>query len=289
MRRPLFVAIATLSLTACFYPSDRGRALETRVDRLESDKADLARQLVAEQQKIDAMVPQIEAKIAEVSKALASLDQAARRTGADTGVQLQKTVEDVADLRGQLELAQHRLQVLEDGVKQLNDSTQQKLSMQGEQAKAEADARRRAEELKRPTDKKGFLALAQQKVQEEDLPLARTLYTEFLQKWPKDPLAAEAHYELGETWFGQQKCREALFEYGKVIQDFPRSKVVPGAYLHSGKCFAALNMDKEARLALEELIRSYPKAPEAKQAHKDLATLGRKPAKAAAKPAHKSK
>lgn len=281
MRRPLIAALFTLSLSACFYPSDRGRALESRVDKLEADKAELTRQLLAEQQKVEALIPQIDAKISEVSKALASLDQAARRTGADTGVQLQKTVEDVADLRGQLETAQHRVQVLEDGMKQLTDSTQQKLlSMQTEQAQRDAEAQKRAEALKRPSDKKGYLSLAEEKVTAKDLPLARTLYNEFLRKWPKDPLAATAHFELAETYYGEKKCREALFEYGKVIQDFPKSKDTPAAYLHSGRCFAQLDMNKEAKLALDELIRSYPKTAEAKQAHKDLTTLGHKGAKA---------
>jgi len=272
MRRPLFAVLASLSLSACFYPSDRGRALESRVDKLEAEKADLTRQLTAEQEKVEALIPQIDAKISEVSKALASLDQASRRTGADTGVQLQKTVEDVADLRGQLETAQHRVQVLEDGMAQLTDTTQKKLlSMQTEQAQRDAEAQKRAEALKRPTDKKGYLALAEEKVKAKDLPLARTLYNEFLRKWPKDTLAAQAHFELAETYYGEKKCREALFEYGKVIQDFPKSKDAPPAYLHSGRCFAQLGMHKESKLALDELVRSYPKTPEARQARKDLA------------------
>lgn len=277
MRRPLLVAAATLSLTACFYPSDRGRALETRVEKLEADKAELTARMLAEQKKIDALIPQIDAKITEVSKALASLDQAARRTGADTSVQVQKTLEDVADLRGQLELAQHRVQVLEEGMKQLTDSTQQKLlSMQSEQAQRDAEAKKRAEALKRPTDKKGYLAMAAAKVKAKDLPLARTLYNEFLRKWPKDPLAARAHFELAETYFGEDKCREALFEYGKVIQEFPKAKDAPEAYLHSGTCFAKLDMKKEAKLALDELVRSYPHSSEARQARKDLAALNHK-------------
>jgi tol-pal system protein YbgF len=236
--------------------------------------------MLAEQKKIDALIPQIDAKISEVSKALASLDQAARRTGADTSVQVQKTLEDVADLRGQLELAQHRVQVLEDGMKQLTDSTQQRLlSMESEKAQRDAEAQKRAEALKRPTDKKGYLALAEEKVKAKDLPLARTLYNEFLRKWPKDPLAARAHFELAETYYGEKKCREALFEYSKVIQDFPKFKDAPEAYLHSGRCFAQLDMDKEAKLALDELVRSYPRSAEAKQARRDLAKLAPKATK----------
>ena len=100
--------------------------------------------------------------------------------------------------------------------------------------------------------------------------------------------AAQAHFELAETYYGEKKCREALFEYGKVIQDFPKSKDAPPAYLHSGRCFAQLNMNKESKLALDELVRSYPRTPEAKQARKDLAALEHKAAKTQKAP-HKAK
>ena len=272
MRTRLFVSIVVLGLSGCFYPSDRGRALEARVDKLETEKAQLAQALADEQQKLDALRPQIEQKIQEVSEALASLDKAARRSGADIGVQLQKNVEDVATLRGQLDEYQHRIQVLEDGLKQLSDSTDQRITaLQGEEAQREADAKKRAEAMKRPTDKKEFFALAQQKAKEGDVPLARQLYNEFLQKWPKDPLAGAAHFGIGETYYGEDKCREALFEYGKVIQEFPKSGTAPVAYLHSGDCFGKLGMSKESRLAYQEVVKSFPRTEAAKLAKKKLA------------------
>jgi tol-pal system protein YbgF len=171
-------------------------------------------------------------------------------------------------------------------MKELSDSTQSKLTaMQDSQAKAEAEAKKRAEALARPKDKQGYLALARAKVKAKDIAVARTLYNEFLQKWPKDALAADAHFELGETYYDEHKCREALFEYGKVIQEFSKSKVTPEAYLHSGQCFGALGMKKESKLALEELVRSYPKSAQARQARKELAA-GKKPAP---KPTHHKK
>ena len=49
-----------------------------------------------------------------------------------------------------------------------------------------------------------------------------------MKKWAKDALIGEAHYGLGETFFTEDKCREALFEYGKVIQDYAKSQVGAG-------------------------------------------------------------
>jgi TolA-binding protein len=64
-----------------------------------------------------------------------------------------------------------------------------------------------------------------------------------------------------------------------VIQDFAKAGAAPQAYLRSAECFLALKMKDEAKLALQELLKSYPKAPEAKQAKAKLAELEKAPPK----------
>src|SRR5688572_16437217 len=95
-------ALAALALGGCFYPADRGRALEAKVDRLAS-------QTDENEQKVNAALPRVDEKLAQVERALEGLDKASRRTDADIGVQLQKTVEDMAQLRGQVETYLHRI------------------------------------------------------------------------------------------------------------------------------------------------------------------------------------
>ena len=146
-------------------------------------------------------------------------------------------------------------------------------ALKGDEALKEAEARKKAEELKRPTDKKEFLALAQGKAKGGDVAVARQLYSEFLKKWPKDSLAAEAHFGLGETYFAEDKCREALYEYGKLLQEHPKADSTPEAYLRSSDCFKKLKMQEESRLALEELVKGYPKSEAAKTAKARLAEL----------------
>ncbi|NVJ09307.1 tetratricopeptide repeat protein [Myxococcus sp. AM001] len=274
--------ISLLALPGCFYPADRGRALEAKVDRLGTDSAQIQTELKETREQLAATLPKIDEKVAEVTKALKGLDTAARRKDADIGVQFQKTVEDLAQLRGQVETYLHKITELETA---LAAQDQKLLAMQGETALKEAEAKKKAEELKRPTDKKAFLALAKEKAQAGDVLLARQLYNEFMKKWSKDPLVGDAHFGLGETYFTESKCREALFEYGKVLQDFPKAESAPESYLRSSDCFAQLKMKEESRLALEELIKSYPKSAEAKTAKARIADMDKKaaPAKKARK------
>jgi TolA-binding protein len=106
-----------------------------------------------------------------------------------------------------------------------------------------------------------------------------------MKKWAKDPLMGEAHFGMGETYLTDGKCREALFEYGKVMQDFPKTPSAPQAYLRSSECFAKLKMTEESRLALEELVRSFPKSEQAKTAKTRIAELDKAKKKPAPAPA----
>src|SRR5215469_10133513 len=128
--------LGALALGACFYSSEAGKNLETRVDKLDKD---LHAEQKAQAEKLDQQLPRIDQKIAEVTKALDSLDEASRRSGADTSVQLQKVIEDVAQLRGQVEAYTHNLDALQDRA-----TTMEKMKTAA------------ADDVPRPTDKKEF-------------------------------------------------------------------------------------------------------------------------------------
>jgi len=271
--RCVLFALLMSGAVGCMTTS-RGRALEARVDKLTEENEKLSAQLKDVQEKLAATIPKIDAKIAEVSKALSSLDTATRRSGADALVQLQKNIEDVAELRGQLETYVHQVDELETSTKKHSDETELRLAeIQGPEAAKAALARRKFEELKKPTDKKAYLKLANDQLDDGEVAVARQLYAEFIKKWGKDDLAGEAHFGLGETFYEQDKCREALAEFGKVVQEYPRTKSAPDAYLHSADCFKKLKMSNESRLALEEVIRNHPRSPAAKEAKVKLAEL----------------
>ncbi|MGZ6072210.1 MAG: tetratricopeptide repeat protein [Myxococcaceae bacterium] len=247
--------LGLLALAGCFYSSEAGKNLETRVDKLDHD---LRAEQKAQQEKLDEQQSRIDQKIAQVTKALDSLDEASRRSGADASVQLQKVIEDLAQLRGQVEAYTHSVDALQDRA-------------------TAAKASPPAAEVARPTDKKEFFALAQSKAKAGDISAARSLYTEFVRKWPKDDLAGDAHFALAESYYGQDNCPEALPEYGQLIKNFGKSKSVPLAYVRSGDCFARLKNPEAARLAYEQVLSDYPKSSEAKLAQKGLAALKKPP------------
>ena len=261
------MCVCGLGASACFYPASRGRELEDKTARQEQEIKDL-------EQKIAATLPKIDEKIAEVTKALDSLDRAARQSDASVGVRLQKNVEDLGQLRGQVETYLFKIAELEKATKKFEENTDQKFGdLQGTDAGKAASTRRKFEELHKPADPKLYLAVADAKARDGDYALSRMIYEDFLRKYPKDQLTGDAHFGRGETFYSEDKCREALAEYGKVIQDYAKSSAAPNAYLHSADCFGKLKMNSDARLALEELVKSYPRSEAARQAKARLAAL----------------
>src|SRR4051794_14162347 len=111
MRVHAWMATGVMALAGagCFYPAERGKILESRIEELTQKNQQLS-------DKLAETAPIIDAKITEVSKALEGLDKAARRSDADIGVQLQKTLDDVAKLHGELETYAFRISELEAGL-----------------------------------------------------------------------------------------------------------------------------------------------------------------------------
>ncbi len=263
-RWPVLLWVFALGLPGC-YTSEKGYQLELRVDKLSSDNEALRAQLKGQEDKLNESLPRVDQKLAEVQKALDGLDQAARRSDADIGVQLQKVVEDMATLRGQVDAYVHQLDQLQTEVSALPG------------VQAAKPAQPAGADIARPADKKDFFALAQAKQKSGDVAVARQLYLDFIKKFPRDDLAGEAHFQLGETYFVEDRCAEALPEYGQLVKAFPNSKSMPTALLHSADCFQRLKNLDAAQAALEQVIKRYPGTDAAKKAKARLADL-KKPA-----------
>jgi tol-pal system protein YbgF len=262
--RQFLLSAFGLGLLAGCYSPEKGKMLELRVDKLSQDNDALRADLKAQQDKLSESLPRVDQKVAEVTKALEGLDQAARRSDADIGVQLQKVVEDLATLRGQVDAYSHQLDQLQTQVNALPGAT--------------AKPTTAAADIPRPADKKEFFGLAFSKQKAGEVAAARALYVDFIRKFPRDELSGEAHFQLAESYFAEDKCPEALPEYGQLVKSFPNSKSMPTALLHSADCFARLKNVEAAQAALDQVIKRYPGTDAAKKAKARMAEL-KKPAK----------
>lgn len=102
---------------------------------------------------------------------------------------------------------------------------------------------------------------------------ARTAFVRFLEQYPEHPLADNALYWIGETWYAKSLWLKAARVFGEVVSRFPRANKVPDAMYKTALCYQNLGELQLARDVLRQLIRLYPSTSTAEQARDRLATL----------------
>jgi TolA-binding protein len=274
VREGRFVALAGLALAGCWVPIERGRQMEARIERLEVQSADQERTLAEQKEVIRERVARADQKIQEVQAKLDELNQAARRSGADLGVQLGRLQDEFSRVKGDLEVSLHKLAQLEKGVAAVDAKTDERFAaLKGAGALDDLEARQRLAALPKGDEKNALYALAQKEDKDGARGVARHLYEEYARRWPSDPRTAEARFRAAEIHFDQRRWREALLGYGKVAEDFPRSDLAPEAMLGAAEAMIRLDMKEDARATLAQLVQKHPKHKAAARAKERLAQL----------------
>ncbi|WP_300296355.1 tol-pal system protein YbgF [Ferrovibrio sp.] len=101
---------------------------------------------------------------------------------------------------------------------------------------------------------------------------AEAAFREFLAAHPKDPLAGNAQYWLGETYYVRQQYEPAAQAFLQGYQGYGKSAKAPDSLLKLGMSLAAMKKNPEACAALGQLAKDFPNAP---QHVKDAATRER--------------
>jgi tol-pal system protein YbgF len=241
--------------------------MDARIERLEAQGAEQQRTMEDQRQAVRERVEKVDQKIREVQAKIDELNQAARRSGADLGVTLSRLQDEFAKVKGELEVAQHRLGEIDRAVGGLRSETDARFTaLKGQGALDAYEARQRIAALPKPDDKAAFLALAHKEEERGEKGVAREIYEEYVRKWPSDPRAADAGFRAGELLFAQKRFREALLSYGRVTEDFPRSERAPAAMLGAAESMIRLDMKGDAASVLGQLLERYPKSEAAAKA-----------------------
>jgi len=83
-------------------------------------------------------------------------------------------------------------------------------------------------------------------------------FLDFIGKYPKHPLAANAQYWIGEAYFSQRDFRQALIEFQKVLEYPAANGKAADALLKIGLCYTSLREPARASEAWTRIISEYP-------------------------------
>lgn len=269
MRRLALLLLAALA-SACVTTAQEGEQMRQDIAALRADLKKEVDTATAERQRL---ADEQAARNKALQDALDQLSRAARKSGAALAVDLEKAQNDLAAQRGHVEVLQHRLDALEKSAQE-NARTLEAASQLVQQQKKEAE---------HPSDPGALYNLARRRLDQGQPAKARDLFQEFLAKHPRDELAANAQYWLGETYFAEKRWNDAVVEFQRVLKDYKQSDKVPEALLKIGSSFQAQGDCTNALLFFEEVQQSHKSSPVAKAArekaascHKKAGSAGRK-------------
>lgn len=94
-----------------------------------------------------------------------------------------------------------------------------------------------------------------------DFGRAEVAFREFLKRHPKDALAGNAQYWLGETYYVRGDYQQAAVEFMAGYQNYPKTNKGPDNLLKLGMAMSNMGQTQGACTALNRLAKDYPKAP----------------------------
>lgn len=99
-----------------------------------------------------------------------------------------------------------------------------------------------------------------------DFSAGRTELEDFISEYPEHELSVNAHYWIGEAFYGEKKYENAILKFQEVIQKYSDHPKAASALLKQGKAFSALGDTANAETTWKQLLKTFSMSPEADKA-----------------------
>jgi tol-pal system protein YbgF len=198
--------------------------------------------------------------------------------------QIESLKQEVARLKGELEVANHNVEATQQRQKDLygdTDTRIRKLEVGATPAATSGSSEGSATTPTVPlstaparnTQEYQLLELANGLSKESKHKDAFNAYDKFLKDYPNSALAAEATYGLGYSQFALKNYKSAIATQQKVIDLHPESPKVSDAMLNMANSQIQLGLVPGAKKTLRELIAKFPNSEVTPTAQKRLKAL----------------
>jgi tol-pal system protein YbgF len=91
-------------------------------------------------------------------------------------------------------------------------------------------------------------------------------FLDFIARYPRHPLAANAQYWIGEAYYIQRDYRQAITEFRKVLDMAPATPKAADALLKVGLCYSSLRDVTRAKQTWQRVAKEYPTSEAAARA-----------------------
>ena len=190
--------------------------------------------------------------------------------------ELELLMQEIAQLRGGLEVANHTLETAENRQKDLYADTDARLRKLEEGAVGEdgmsdgfEDGTPSLEQTEDVQAYKQAYKLSQNAKHQE----AFTAYDDIIRAYPDSKLMPDALYGIGYSQFALKNYKSSIASQQKLLKSYPESTKVPNAMYSIANSQIQLGQVKSAKKTLKGLIADYPDADVIPNAQKRLKVL----------------
>jgi tol-pal system protein YbgF len=207
------------------------------------------------------------------AKTEARFDQQAKAQ-LDLAGQIQRQVEEIARLRGQIETLNYELETakkrqqdfyldLDTRLRKFEASASANATVAPENG---ANSKPAADPGKETQDYEAALNQFKAGKYKE----AAAGFGAFVQKYPDGSLAPNAQYWLGNAWYAQRDCKRAIEAQSVVTTRYADSPKASDAWLAISTCQQEMGNPTGAKRSLETVLAKYPGTPAADTARERL-------------------
>lgn len=219
-------------------------------------------------QAVASLRDQVEANQKTAEDRMARIETLAQDRSLDLAKQLDQLKQDLASLRGQIEVQNHQIDTLDRRQKDLYTDLDTRLRKL--EAGAQAQQNPAASTPDPVQEGKAYeAALNQFKLGSYQAAIAA--FQGFLTTYPDSQQVSSAQYWIGNAYYALRDCKMAIAAQQKVLTTWPDSAKAPDALLNIASCQAEMGATRTARETLHTLLKKYPGTPAAEQAKQRLA------------------
>lgn len=106
-----------------------------------------------------------------------------------------------------------------------------------------------------------------------ELKEAEKLFRLFVRRYPKNDLADNALYWIGEAYYSINDYNNAIVEFKRVVAEYPKGNKVPDSLLKIGFSYTEIGNKRGARKTFIRLIKAYPDTAATEKARAKLKEL----------------
>ena len=220
---------------------------------------------------------------AAIEKRLVAIEAVVQGQGlADMQNQLEALKQEIADLKGDIEVAAHKLETTQQRQKDLYTDTDTRLrkiesganSTSTQQNGSSAPVTASANAIP-PSEEKDVTAFneADNLSRAANHKQAFDAFDTFLKEYPTSKLVPDALYGMGYSQFALKNYKSSIATQQKLINAHPESAKVPDAQYNLANSQIQLSQIASAKKTLKDLIAKYPNADITPSAQKRLKTL----------------